>query len=389
MVYSCTPMRVLAILLLALGLGAAESTPILVGLDAEFGHQASASAQAIERGMRLAIDGINASGGVLGRPLRLEKRDNRSMPGKAEADFRELAALPDLVAVMGGKFSTAVMPCVPLAHDLGVPFLLPWSSADALIDHGRTPSWTFRLSLRDSWVAPALIERAGRDRRLGFLLPANAWGRSNEAAIRTHLAATGRTAPVIAWYPFGAETMIGPWTALLEAGAEVVVLVANEGEGAVLVRELGAAPVTARRPLVCHWGLTGGDFPRLAGPGLARLDLQVIQTFSFLRDGGPVRDQVLAALQAEGATAGGRAVIGAVGLAQAYDLTHLLARAVAQAGSTDRAAIRSALEHLGPHDGLVGRLERPFTPDRHEALDPSRLFFCRWDAEGVLRPAGP
>ena len=382
-------MRILAALLAVVALGAAEPAPLVIGLDAEFGHQASTSAPAIERGMLLAMAEINAAGGVLGRPLRLAKRDNRSMPARAEADFRELAAIPDLIAVMGGKFSTASLPCVPLAHELHTPFLLPWSSADGLIDHGRKPSWTFRLSLRDSWVAPALIERAGMDRRLGFLLPANAWGRSNEAAIQNHLRDRHRAATAVAWYPFGAETMIESWRTLVAAGVEAVVLVANEGEGAVLVRELAAAPPELRRPLICHWGLTGGDFPHLAGPGLASIDLQVIQTFSFLSAQGPARDRVLAALQGPGVASDGRNILGPVGLAQAYDLTHLVARAAVAAGSTDRAAIRTALENLPPYDGLMGHFEHPFTAERHEGLDPSRIFFCRWDAEGVLRPASP
>jgi len=281
------------------------------------------------------------------------------------------------------------MPCLPLAHELGVPLLMPWSSADGLIDHGRTPSWTFRLSLRDSWVAPALIERAGVHRRLGFLLPANAWGRSNEAAIQRHLASRQQPPPAIAWYPFGAESMIGPWGTLIAAQVEAVVLVANEGEGAVLVRELAVAPPDFRRPLICHWGLSGGDFPRLAGPALASLDVQVIQTFSFCRPGGEALQKVRAALKAGGEPEDGRTVIGPVGFAHAYDLTWLVAFAVAQAGSTDRAAIRTALENLGPYEGLTGRLERPFTPDRHEGLGPSHLFFCRWDANGLLRPADP
>ena len=313
------------------------------------------------------------------------------MPARAEANFRELAAQPGLIAIMGGKFSTAALPCIPLAHDLGVPLLLPWSSADSLIDHGRSPSWTFRLSLRDSWVAPALIDRAvaAGPKRLGFLLPANAWGRSNDAAIRQHLNRRGLPPGTTAWYPFGAESMIDAWSTLVAAGAEVVVLVANEGEGAVLVRELAKAPASARRPLVCHWGLTGGDFVRLAGPGLHLLDLQVIQTFSFLDARGSTAERVLEILQAQGAAADGHDVLGPVGLAQAYDLTHLVLRATAKAGTTERTAIRTALEHLGPYDGLVGRLEEPFTADRHEALDPSRIFFCQWDAAGVLRRVVP
>ena len=77
-----------------------------------------------------------------------------------------------------------------------------------------------------------------------------------------------------------------------------------------------------------------------------------------------------------------------VGAAHAYDLTHILALAIARAGSTDRNAVRDALEHLGTYHGLVQTYAPPFTPVRHEALDPDTLLLARFRADGVLVPAG-
>jgi branched-chain amino acid transport system substrate-binding protein len=82
-------------------------------------------------------------------------------------------------------------------------------------------------------------------------------------------------------------------------------------------------------------------------------------------------------------------VLSAGGLAAAYDLTHLLARAVQKAGSTDRRAVRKALEELRDYDGAVKRLPRPFTPDRHEALGPEDLFMARFTPEGALVRISP
>ena len=76
-------------------------------------------------------------------------------------------------------------------------------------------------------------------------------------------------------------------------------------------------------------------------------------------------------------------------LAAAYDLTHLLALAVQKAGTTDRKAVRKALEELREYDGAVKRLPRPFTPDRHEALAQEDLFMARFTAEGALNRITP
>lgn len=367
-------------------------SPVRIGLDAEFGHQTSTSAQAIERGIRVAIDEINRAGGVLGgRPLELVTRDNRSITAMGKDNLRELAAIPDLVAVFGGKFSPIYVECVPLAHELGVLLLDPWGSADPIIDHHYRPSYTFRLSLRDGWAAPALLkfarERHGA-RRVGVLLPNTAWGRSNQAALERAAAAQGVIITAARWFNWGDPTLIGQYRELRASGAQAIVLVSNEVEGAVFVRELAALPAAERLPVISHWGITGGNFAESSGEALAQVDLAVIQTFSFEGLDTPVARQVLAAARRLFGIGSAAEIRSPVGFAQAYDLTRLLARAIDQAGSTDRARIRSALERLGPYDGLLQRYPRPFTAGRHEALSPANLHFARYGNDERLIPLG-
>ncbi len=75
------------------------------------------------------------------------------------------------------------------------------------------------------------------------------------------------------------------------------------------------------------------------------------------------------------------------GVAQAYDLMHILAKAINLARSTERSAIRDALEKVSEHRGLVKLYKPPFTPTRHEALGPAELLMARYNREGVLVPA--
>ena len=375
----------------AAGLWAATAgAPVRVGIDAEFGHRTSTSAQAIQKGLEIAIDEINAAGGVLGgRPIELVVRDNRSITAMGLDNLRELAAMPDLVAVFGGKFSPIYVESVPLVHELALPLMDPWGSADPITEHGRKPSYTFRLSLKDEWAGPAFV-RFARERhratRLGVMLPNTAWGRSNREAIEKAAAASGATLVGQRWYNWGDKSLLGLYQELRVAGAQALILVANESEGSVLVREVAALPESERLPIVSHWGITGGDFARLTGPALDKVDLSVIQTFSFIGQTSPVARRVLQALKTKYGIASADAVISPVGVAHAYDLMHLLARAVQKAGSTDRRKVRDALENLGTHEGLVRRYNRPFTPERHEALTAQSIFFARYTSDDRLVP---
>lgn len=365
--------------------------PILIGFDGDYGVIRQTSATAIERGIRVAIAEINEAGGLLGgRKLELVTKDNKAAPARGIANIKAFAEMPDLVAVFGGRFSPVMLETVKTSHEMKLPTLVPWASADGIVDNGMTPNHAFRVGLYDKIAAPAMIGLAAKKKakQIGILAPNNGWGRSNLASAERHVAQGGpvRIAKVV-WYNWGADSMIAPYQELVQAGAEAILFVANDREGAILVRELAALPEKQRVPIISHWGVTGGDFFERAGKeNMAKVDYSIIQTFSFFKADPKKVEKVLARTKAMFDISRVEDIDSPVGFGHAYDLTHILARAIALAGSTDRAKIRDALERVQNVDGLVRRYERPFTPERHEAATPDQILFVKFDANGVLLP---
>lgn len=369
---------------------AGAKPPVLIGLDAEFGHKTSTSANAVRIGMEIAIDEINRAGGVLdGRKLELVVRDNRSIPAIGLDNFHELAAMPDMVGIFGAKYSPVMVEWLQPAHEIGMPIFATWSSADPITDHKLRPSFSFRLSLKDAWAAPVLLRFARRThqaKRVGLLLANTAWGRSNKAALTQAASAAGVRVVGESWYNWGDSSLLAAYQALRQAGARAIILIANEAEGAILVKEVAALPAAQRLPIVSHWGVTGGDFTRMTGKALDQVDFAVIQTFSFAKTRSPVARRVLKALRERYGMTDPERIFSPVGIAHAYDLTHLLARAIDKAGRADRRGIRDALENLGPYAGLVRYYARPFSPERHDALGPEQVFMARYSADDRLLP---
>ena len=361
-----------------------------VGIDAEFGLQQSTSAQAIELGLRAAIADVNEAGGVLGgRPLELISRDNRSIPARSMANLRELASEPDLVAVFGGKFSPVMIEAVPLVQQLQLPLLAVWSSADPIVDHAYRPSYVFRLALRDSLAMPKLLDTAASRnlRRTGLFLANTGWGRSNLAAAQRHVATAERSVITgIAWHNWGERTLVDRYRELVAGGAEIVIAVANDDDGALFVREVARLPQAQRVPLLFHQGITGGSFVSLCGPALQDVDVSVLQTFSFFRVDAQRRERFMATARRLGVNSGFERIEAPAGVAHAYDLLRILALAVDRAGSTSRPAVRSALEEVREYRGLIKHYAPPFTPTRHEALSSRELLIARYRADGVLIP---
>ncbi len=381
----------MTMLLCVVPASAQKKEPVLVGLDGEFGFVNSYSAQAIELGLRTAIAQINAAGGVLGgRPIELVTKDNHGIPARGIRNGAEFAAMPNLVAVFGGRMSPVILEQLPTLKEAKLPYLVAWAAADPIINNGMQPNYVFRLSLQDGLAMPKLLktaEQRGFD-KVGLLLANTSWGRSNLAAAeKTMLGVKNQKIVDIAWFNFRDTTLIKQYQKLTDAGAKAVLLVANDDEGVVLMREVAALPPSQRVPIISHWGITGGEFFKNAGAALQEVDLSVIQTFSFFS----ADKQMLARFMKTAEQTGGikriEDIRAPVGVAHAYDLMHILAKAINLARSTERSAIRDALEKVPEHRGLVKLYKPPFTPTRHEALGPAELLMARYSREGVLVPA--
>lgn len=380
----------LIFLLAAIGTAAAaERTPIVVGLDADMSSGSAQGGEAIRRGALIAIAEINERGGLLGgRHLELLVKDHHGVPARSTDNLQEFAATDNLAAVLGGVHSPAIMENLKLIHERQLLFLAPWSAATPVVDNGFQPNYVFRISVRDQYAGAFLTARAlaGGHRRLGLLLEKTGWGRSNEEAVRAALAKKGLTPAAVQWFHWGDTDLMPAILALEEAKTDAIIMVANAVEGSVAIKALAARPASRRLPVFSHWGVSGGRFRELAGDALQNVDLQVLQTFSFL---DATRPPAAAVLRRYGEMFGKvrpEEIPAPVGVAQAYDLIHALALAIGQAGSIERSKLRTAMENLPVYEGLIRAYRPPFTRERHEGLTMADYRLTRYRPDGALAP---
>lgn len=116
----------------------AASEPIRIGFLPALTGPSSSTGVAINRGTMLAVDEINAAGGVDGRRIELIVRDTQSDPTKAVNATAELARGAHVHAIWGPLNSGESLAATPLMARAGVPQLDPcW--VDALIDVEKYP----------------------------------------------------------------------------------------------------------------------------------------------------------------------------------------------------------------------------------------------------------
>ena len=363
----------------------AQSGPVKIGLSAAVSGGSAASGEAIKRGLTIAIDEINARGGVLGgRKLELVVRDDEGNPSKGVTIARELVEREKVAAVFGGLHTTVALAQVPVWHELTTPYMGAWAAGTNITRNGRTPNYVFRVSASDDYVDRFLVRYATerlRKGKPGLLLENTAWGQSNEAGLTKWLGEKGVKAVGVEKFNWNDPDMSPQLLRLKGAGADLVMLVANAPEGAQVVKS--RAKVGWEVPILSHWGISGGRFAELTGE--LSDGVVFIQTYSFFGRQNERGQHVLRQLREKFGVKGPEEVTAPVGTANAYDGLHLVALAIEQAKSADGPKVRDALESLrAEYAGLVKTYRRPFTPEQHDALTDQDYLMVVWKGGKIV-----
>ena len=379
------------LLFVALSLAAAAPAwaqqTIKIGLVTALSGQSARAGEAITRGLQVAIDEINAKGGVLGRKLELLRRDDESIPAKGVIAARELYFKEKVAVLIGGLDSPVALAIVPIANENKLPFMDPWAAGTPITKNGAKDNYVFRVSAVDELVDRAMLQYAQKThnaRKPGMILVNNPWGESNEKGLTAALAEKKMNAAGIEKFEGNDVDVVPQLSRLKSAGTDVLFLVGNVGPSSQVVKSLdrmGWMP-----PIVSHWGPAGGRFTELAGPSAK--NVHFVQTYSFFGNQSPVGQKVLKALMAKYPDIKGAGdITPAVGVANAYDAMMLSALAIQNAGSTDGRKVRDGYYKIGRYEGLIKNYDKPFTPENHDALTENDYVWAQFIDNQIL-PVG-
>jgi branched-chain amino acid transport system substrate-binding protein len=366
------------------GRSAVAAEPVKIGLVAALSGGSAKSGEGITRGITVAIDEINAKGGVLGgRMLELVRRDDESNPAKGQTAARELLDKEGVAVIFGGIDSPVSQAIVPVMNTAKVPFMGVWAAATNITRNGANPNYIFRVSAVDVLVDRALIKHAMTSfgsKTPGLMLVNNGWGESNLGGLTAAAAAAGIKLAGAEKFDDKDADMTPQLQRLREAGADTVILVGNAAPGAQVVKSLQRSAWTV--PVVSHWGISGGRFPELAGSWAGKVHF--VQTYSFFGPQNDVGKRVLAAMMAKYPDVKGAGdVTPPVGVANAYDAMQLVGLAIAKAGSTEGSKLREGFLAVENYHGLIKNYTKPFTDENHDALNENDYVMVRYNGDQI------
>ena len=161
--------------------------PVRFGQIAPLSGGGAVSGPSHVNGARLALEMVNAAGGVLGRPAELVVEDGLSTPDGAVAALRRFAERGDIAGVLGSTRSVEMHALAPEALKAGRPVL--FGGTDPALTTLGNP-WLFRCQPSDAYSARAMAGFGVGDlgkRNWAVLHSSDPFGSSGAAALRAAL----------------------------------------------------------------------------------------------------------------------------------------------------------------------------------------------------------
>lgn len=219
-----------------------ETQPFVVGVINPTTGPFAAYGGPVRDGILLAVDDVNATGGINGRKLELAMEDDGGDPKKSVNAFTKLATVSKVPVVIGPLSSGASMATAPLAEQYKVVQI---STLAGTIDLTKAGDFVFRIypssEVGSRYIAKQAIERF-KAKRIAILYPNNAFGVASRKFTTEAVKASGADVVAEETFKDGDRDFRTQLTKISEAKPDVILCSAYYEEGAqilVQAKQLG------------------------------------------------------------------------------------------------------------------------------------------------------
>jgi branched-chain amino acid transport system substrate-binding protein len=326
--------------------GPGGKEPIRVGHFASLTGDTATFGQSTDRGIRMAVEEINAKGGPLGRPIEVISEDDRSITEEARTAAQKLLQRDQVVALLGEVASSRSLAAAPEAQRAKIPMISPASTNPKVTEVG---DYVFRTCFIDPFQGAVMARFAKNE--LGAKKVAILFDFKQDYSVgladffrKTFLEQGGE---IVAdeRYTSGDIEFRAQLTTIRAAKPDAVFVPGY-------YTELGLIAKQARE--------LGLDVPLLGGDGwdsakTLEIGGKAVEGYYFSNhyaadsDSPKVQAFVAEYKKKHGEVPDAMAALG-------YDMTGILADAITRAGTTDAAKLRDAIAATKDYDGVTGKI---------------------------------
>ena len=346
--------------------------PIVIGAVVSTTGAAAPLGEPESNTMQLLEKNINASGGVLGRPLKIVIVDDQSDPKQAVTAANRLLQQEKAVALIGGSTSSTTLAIKPIATKAGVP-LIAMAAANSITDEAPM-DWVWRVAPKDDLAVMRALKYIGENlklKKIGVLYDENAFGQSGITQIEKSKDQYGLEVVAKESYKTDETDLTAQLTKIKGANPEVIVVWGTNPAPAIAAKNMKQLGMT--QPYVGSHGIANLAFITLAGAageGVVFPATKILapETITDPKQKALI-DTFIADYQKEYGESPNHFA------SHGYDGVALLVEAIKRAGSTDPKAMQAALNNLSGFAGADGIFN--YTATNHDGLAVEDLIMVK------------
>ena len=331
---------------LSLGLGATESGPIRVGQFASLTGKEASFGVAAHKGIVLAVEELNAHGGVMGRQVEFLVEDIQSKSGESSTVVKKLISRDKVVAILGGNASSNSLEAAPICQAAHVPMIAISSTNPKVTEMG---TYIFRACFIDPFQGAVLAKFAAHTlhaKRVALLTSVSApYSVGLSMVFRDRFTSGGGQIVAEQKYTEGDKDFRAQLTAIKALQPDAIAATGYYTEAALICQQARALGIT-----IPIFGGDGWEAPQLMELGGKAVEGTYYSTHYSAESPAPEVRAFIKKFKAhyDGEVPDAVAALG-------YDAMMMLAAAIERAGTTDGPRVRDALAATKDFAGVTGK----------------------------------
>ncbi len=259
-------------MLMAFASAAFAGEPIPIGYIGPLTGSVALLGNEAFKGATLAVEQINAAGGVLGRPLKLFAADNKCNPAEAVSATRKVITGDKVVATIGQVCSSATLAAMPINEQEKIPLVVDTSTNPMITVRAGVGGnrWAFRPNLPDDInaivFAKMIVELGGKN--VSFLLANDDWGRGVGASFKEVIEREGGKVLGLDYYDEGETNFMSVLTKVRGLNPNALFVAARTAGGAVIMRQY--TELGMKMPIFNQGDMVNEQFVKLVGKDIAK-----------------------------------------------------------------------------------------------------------------------
>lgn len=319
---------------------------IKVGVYGDLTGQTSSFGQSTINGIRLAVDEINAAGGVNGKKITLISEDDQGRPEQAKTVMSKLINQDKVQAVLGEVASSNSLAAAPVAQEARIPMITPSSTNPKVTEVG---DYISRVCFIDPFQGSVMAKFAANTLKaktaaiIGDVQ--SDYSKGLTEFFTKEFTKLGGKVVAEQKYAQTDPDFKAQLTAIRNTNPDVIYIPGYYGQVAIIAKQ--ARELGMNMPLL---GGDGWDSPELWKLGGDALKNAYISNHYSAENPAPEIQNFVKAYQAK------YNVVPDALAALAYDAAKVLADAIKRAGGTDSAKLRDAINATKDFKGVTGSI---------------------------------